>query len=313
MTTDVMTPAVRRLRAYFAPVDRVAQQATIFDPAQNGSFPVDAPPAPWVDLGWVSDFERVSETVISPVRAGAPASTQMQVRSDLEARVTFHFASWGKLQISLAAGTQQMNLLAVQGGASAAGSGGAAIPAVTVQAGSTANALHLSAADAAAFSVGDLVAADVDYTAGTTGYVGSGVSGAYVKAALADVDYLRRVTLNVGRVSAIANGVLTLEEPLLAGAPASGMKVSKVLGFCDREGSSFFQEWSAVFVGEGQQGERALWHYPRLQAMAGIAEQASKGAGGCTEMRLKGAFRALPITDAVDGERVLCFRSYLPG
>ena len=50
--------------------------------------------------------------------------------------------------------------------------------------------------------------------------------------------------------------------------------MSGVVGFCDREGSSFFQEWSALFVGEGQQGERVLWHYPRLQAMGGC------GGGG---------------------------------
>jgi hypothetical protein len=49
------------------------------------------------------------------------------------------------------------------------------------------------------------------------------------------------------------------------------MKLSAVTGFCDREGSSFFQEWSALFVGVGQQGERILWHYPRLQ-LSGIAE-----------------------------------------
>ncbi len=311
MTSEVMAPAIKRVRAYFAPVDRSNQRATIFDPAQSGSFEVEAPPIPWVDLGWIGEFQRVSETVISPVRAGSPASTQMQVRSDIESSVSFTFESWGKIQLSLAAGTQQMNLLAVQSGANVAGSGGTAVPATALLAGCTASTLHVSQSDAGAFSVGDLVAVDVDYTAGTTGFVGSGVSGAYVRVALTDVDYVRRVTLNVGRVSSVAGGVLTLDEPLLAGAPAPGMKLSRVLGFCDREGSSFFQEWSALFVGEGQQGERVLWHYPRLQALASAAEHVSKSPGGYLALRLKGAFRALPVVDAVDGERVLCFRTYL--
>ena len=310
--TETMPPAIRQVRAYFAPVNRAGGQPTIFDPAQNGGFALDAPPAPWVDLGWIQEFARTSGTVIAPVKAGAPATAQFQVRSDVEATVRFNFESWGKLQLSLAAGTQQMNLLAVAAGANAAGSGGVAVGATALAAGSTATALHVGTA-AAAFPVGGLVAVDLDYASGQTGFVGSGVSGAYVRVALTDADYVRRVTLNVGRVAAVSNGALTLEAPLVAGVPTAAMKVSAVAGFCDREGSSFFQEWSALFVGEGQQGERVIWHYPRLQAMSGIAESAGAGAGGYEALRLAGAFRALPVVDAVDGETVVCFRSYVAG
>lgn len=204
-----------------------------------------------------------------------------------------------------------MNLLAAQNGAATAGSGGVAVPAVPLQTGSSATALNVGAQAASAFPVGSLVAVDQDYSTGVTGFVGGGVSGAYVKAALSDVDYVRRVTLNVGRIAAVSNGVLTLESSLIAGAPAAGMKVSAVMGFCDREGSSFFQEWSGLFVAEGQQGERVLWHYPRLQACAGIAEGISKSAGGYEAVELASSFRALPVTDPVDGERVVCFRSYV--
>ena len=144
--TETMPPAVRRVRAYFAPVNRGAQQPTIFDPAQQGMFALDAPPAPWIDLGWISGFARKSGTKIEPVRAGAPAIPQMQSRSAVDATVSFQFASWGKLQMALAAGTQQMNLLKVQTGAASAGSGGVAIPAVALQSGSTATVLQLGAA-----------------------------------------------------------------------------------------------------------------------------------------------------------------------
>jgi hypothetical protein len=308
------------VRAYFAPVNRSAQQPTIFDAAQSASrsrgFALDDPPAPWVDLGWISGFTRKCGTKVEPVRSGAPAVTKLQARTEIDATVGFRFESWRKLQLALSAGTQQMNLLKPASGATAEDSGGTAVAAVALATGSTASVLQLAPSDAASFSVGELVAVDVDYT-GQTGFVGAGVSGAYVRSALTDVDYIRRVTLNVGRIAAIGSGttagVVTLEGPLLAGVPSSAMKVSGVVGFCDREGSSFFQEWSALFIAEGRQGERVLWFYPRLQTMSGIAEAESAASGGYETVRLAAAFRALPVKDPVDGETVVCFRSYVAG
>jgi hypothetical protein len=312
-TTETMPPAIRRVRAYFAPVNRSAQQPTIFDPAQQGTFELDAPPAPWIDLGWISGFARRSGTKTGAVFSGAPAVAQMQSRTEIDATVSFQFSSWGKLQMALAAGVQQLNLLKTQTGVAAAGSGGAAIAAVALQSGtaeSTASVLQLGAPAAANYSVGEWVVVDVDYT-GQTGFVGSGVSGAYVSTALTDVDYVRRVSLNVGRVSAIQNGALTLENALIAGVPSAAMKVSGVAGFCDREGSTFFQEWSALFVAEGQQGERVLWHYPRLQVMASVGETAAAASGGLESLRQSAEFRALPVQDPVDGQNVVCFRSFV--
>jgi hypothetical protein len=306
-----MPPVLRRVRAYFAAVDRTAQQPAIFDPAQAGAFDLDAPPAPWIDLGWIDGFTRTSATKIDPVRGGAPASTQMQVRSEIEATLAFQFQSWGKLQMALAAGTQQMNLLAVASGAGGAGSGGAAVAAVALTSGSTATVVQVGATAAAGFAAGDYVAVDVDYT-GQTGFVGAASSGAYVKTTLSDIDYVRRISLNVARIASVQNGALTLESALAAGVPSAEMKVSQVIGFCDREGSTFFQEWSALFVAEGQQGERVLWHYPRLQAMKSAAEAKSASGGGLSSLEQSAAFRALPVKDSVDGETVVCFRSYLP-
>ncbi len=84
----------------------------------------------------------------------------------------------------------------------------------------------------------------------------------------------------------------------------------------DREGGSFYQEWSGLFVIEGAQSERIFFHYPRLQSMAGAEEGSSpldtKHSTGLARTLLKGKFMALPVTDAMDGERVLCYRSFLP-
>lgn len=307
------SPMVRRVRAFFAPVDRVAGLGTVWDPATG--FNVDAPPAPWLDLGWYKGFARKSGTKIEALVAGAPGVAVGQVRTAVEAEVHVEFDQWGELQMALSAGSQQMNVLAGKTGAAANGSGGLAIGAVGLAAGSTASALNVGAA--AGFVVGDLVVVDVDYS-GQVGFVGSGVSGGYVRTAVSDVDYVRRVSLNVGRVATVVNGVLGLEAPLLAGAPAAGMNVNKVVGFCDREGGGFFQEWSGLFCMDGERGDRVVVHYPRLQALSGAAE-AREGLVGATaktsmeRWRLAGSFRALPVKDASDGETVVCFRSYLPG
>jgi hypothetical protein len=109
---------------------------------------------------------------------------------------------------------------------------------------------------------------------------------------------------------------LTLAEPLPGGAPAAGAKLQAVTGFVDREGGSFYQEWSALFVMQGTQGERIFFHYPRLQTMASAEEAAiplaGKNQGTQTRVLLKGQFLALPVTDPLDGEQVLCYRSFLP-
>jgi hypothetical protein len=177
------------------------------------------------------------------------------------------------------------------------------------------NIIALASADAAKFSAGSIIALDADYT-GQTGFVGSPVSGAYVRTALTDVDYIRRVTFNVALVSQTSTTGLTLAGPLPGGAPAAGSKLQAVTGFVDREGGSFYQEWSALFVMEGSQGERIFFHYPRLQTASSSQEAAlpldSKQKSGQARVLLKGQFLALPVTDPLDGERVVCYRSFLP-
>lgn len=321
MTTTMTAPVVpvmRRVRAYFAPVNRAANTPAVFDPAQMGRFDLETPPAPWIDLGWVSRFVRKSGTQIEALRTGSPAMTAGQVRSEVEASVSLEFDAWGKLQAALASGSQQTNLLTTAAGAAPNGSGGVAAAPVPLLTGtgpaSSATSLNVGMAAAAQFSVGSLVAVDVDYT-GQLGYVGAGASAAYVRSADAigaDINFVRRVTLNVGVVSGIDAGVLRLASALPAGVPTADMKLSSLVGFCDREGASFFHEWSALFVMPGVQGDRVLYHYPRLQAMQGSAEAAETLAEPLERVKLEAAFRALPVKDANDGERVLCFRSYLP-
>jgi len=316
-------PVVRRMRGYFAAVNRGTGTPVLFDPAEMGRFSLDAPPAPWVSLGWIKNFVRKAGSKTTPILTGIPAAALEQTRETLDAQISFQFLSWTKLTMALATGSQHMNLLVPASGAPAAGDGGTGASAAVIQSGSTAILLPLLPAAAAQFSAGQIVAVDVDYT-GQTGFVGSPVSGAYVKSPLTDVDYVRRVTFNVATVASVATtglAGLTLADALPGGAPvigsgAAGMKVQALSGFVDREGGSFFQEWSALFALEGGQGERIFFHYPRLQALGSAVEVASaldgKRGGTLERVLLGGEFRALPVTDPLDGERVVCYRSFLP-
>jgi hypothetical protein len=304
-------PVSRRVRAYFAPVNRAAQTPVLFDPAEQGNFSFTAPPAPWIDLGWIQSFARKSTSKIAAVNTGIPAAPLDQVRETLAAQVSFQFLSWTKLTMALATGSQHMNLLAPASGAAPAAVGAQAVPAVAVQTGSTATSILL--ASTTGFTAGQSVAVDVDNT-GQTGYVGSPVSGAYIRQAIADVDYIRRITFNVALISQVSATALTLASPLPGGAPAVGTKVQAVSGFVDREGGSFFQEWSALFVMQGSQNERIFFHYPRLQPMTNAEETpiALAAKSKLERISLHAQFTALPVTDPLDGERVLCYRSFLP-
>lgn len=312
---EAPAPVARRVRAYFAPVQRALQQPEIFDPVANGRFDLDAPPTPWIDLGWIESFLRKSKSKSQPLLTGIPASVFEQVRETLEADVSFEFQRWTKLTMALATGSQHMNLLAGAAGGTASPVGTQAATAVAIQAGSTATALVLSSTDVTQFSAGSLVAVDADYT-GQLGFVGTPIAGAYVRQALSDVDYVRRITFNVGLVAEVNGGTLMLAQPLPGGDPGPGAKLQALTGFVDREGGSFYQEWSALFVIVGSQDERIFLHYPRLQPNVGAEETATplgeRRSGGQQRIALKASFAALPITDALDGERVLCYRSFLP-
>jgi hypothetical protein len=287
------------MRAYFAPVNRQTQTPAVFDMASQAGFNLDAPPPPWIDLGWVNNFSRRSLTRVEPVLGGAPGALLGQVRTALLAEVSLEFQSWTKLGMALAAGSQHMNV--IEEGATPA----------AVGEGSSAQVLNLSPGDAAALAPGQIIVVDADY-GGQTGFLGSPIAAAYLSSPLNDVNYLRRVSFNVSRVSTIAGGTVQLATPLPGGAPAAGARLQPVVGFMDREGGSFFPEWSALFVEQGEMGERIFLCYPRLQPAAGAAEGRTALAGRLEHVCLAARWTALPVTDATDGEPVLCYRGFLP-
>ena len=120
------------------------------------------------------------------------------------------------------------------------------------------------------------------------------------------------MTLNVGRVTAVTATGLQLAEPLLAGVPVQGMQAQSVVALQDREGGTFFQEWSALFLMQGEQGDALFFYYPRLQTMGGPAEMVVSLTAPLSQVLLSGRFVALPVIDSMDGSQVCCYRTYLP-
>lgn len=321
-----MVPISQRVRAYFAPVNRATETPSVFDPGKYGAFLLDSPPAPWIDLGWIDNFQRITLTSNDPLRAGIRGAAAAQFRGVLDARIEFDFREWGKLQMALAGGSEHMNVLASDPNSPAQPSGGSPLAATPVLPGSSAEEVVVGAGVGALFSTGDIIAVDADYQQ-QTGYVGSGISAAYVKSPAdvnQDANYIRRVTFNLGRVAQLTATSLLLAQPLLGGAPATGAGVQKVVAFVDREGGAFFQEWSALFVaGEGS-GGRICFHYPRLSPASTIhpigstlppvlhKEQTVEIAKPIASFPLHAEFIALPHTDENDGQIAVCYRSYFP-
>jgi hypothetical protein len=327
-----MVPVTRRTRAYFAPINRQTGVPAVFDPGRDGAFLLDAPPAPWIDLGWIENFQRACGTATEPLRAGLRGAPAGQFHGALDARLEFDFREWGKLQMALAGGSEHMNVLAEDLNGDAQPSGGTPLFAAAVLPGSTPSEIVLGVGAVDTFSVGDVVAVDQDYQQ-QIGYVGTGIASAYVNDPLdvnRDANYIRRVTFNVGRVAQKTVTSLVLAQPLLGGTPSADAGVQKVVAFLDREGGSFLQEWSALFVAEDESGGRVCFHYPRLSPTAAMrTSMTSRNASNsATQMfqregeaeiarplvalALHAAFLAMPAVDGNDGQTVLCYRSYFP-
>ena len=295
--------------AYFAPVNRSTETGTVFDP--SAGFDLNNPPAPWIHVGRVQNFKRSSATSIGAIRTGQAGAVQAQYRKAVDARVSLDFCEWGKLQMALAASSQHMNVLASNGSQPRA-SGGVAVAATPILTGSTATLILVATAALSNFSVGDMVVVDVDFVAGAT-ELGSGITGGTAAAtAQMDADAIRRVSYNVARVAAVTSTGLQLDAPLLGGVPAATAQVQKVMGFVDREGGSFFQEWSALFALGEKNGGQVFYYYPRLQSSAPAEETFAKLDDDLRSAYLHAEFAAMASVDANNGETVVCYRSYIP-
>jgi len=304
-------------RGFFAPyLQGATPTPTVFDPARQGRFDTNAPPSGWYDLGWIDQFRRSPAGRIGQIRSGYRGAVRAQYRGEIGSSLELEFREWGKLQMALATGTTHFNILKATAGTPEQPVGGTPAAAVALDVGSTASSIVLTTGGGAQFQVGDFIAVDVDYT-GQSGYVGSGVQATFIQAgSVTDVDYIRRVTLNVGVVQAINVDTLTLEQPLLGGVPAANAKAQVVTGFANREGSSFLQAWSALFVVDTADGAQLYYYYPQLSVASEREDTtfdvANAGAADIRGHALHAEFNALAFEDPVDGETVVCYRGFFP-
>jgi len=282
-------------RGYFAPVNRATDESIRIDAARE--FDPDSPPAPWTEIGWIKNLVRGGAVDLEHISTGTSGMTALRFRKTCEGRLEFDFCEWGKLQMALAASSQHINLLA------------GTAHAVTNQ---DAQSLSMDPQNLTEFEIGDLVAVDVDQGV-QSGFVGSGVVGAFVKDPSAvGGDYVRATTFNVAKVKEKTSTALMLEKPLIGGTPLAGAKVQKVVGFADREGASFLQEWSGLFILDEVSGGRVMLFFPRLQTAAESSETREQVFGAIEQLTLHAKFVALPIKDDLDGESIVSYRYYIP-
>ena len=223
-----------------------------------------------------------------------------------------------------------MNVLATESSADPRPSGGTPVSAVAVLPGSSATEIVFGVGAVDFCAVGDILAIDADYQQ-QIGYVGTGISAAYVGDSADvqhDVDYVRRVTFNLGRVAEKTATSALLAQPLLGGAPPAQAGAQKVVALVDRDGGSFFQDWSALFVLQEESGGRVCFYFPHLSPSSGdlptsLKQPQSQGALSRPEsaeeiaaplcaFSLHAAFTALPFQDVNDSEFATCYRSYFP-
>jgi len=304
-------------RGFFAPFVQGATPApTLFDPARQGRFDTNVTPAGWVDLGWIDQFRRSPSGRVGQIRSGYRGAVRAQYRGEIGSAVEFEFREWGKLQMALATGTTHFNILEAAAGSAQQPVGGTPNAAVALGSGSTASVIELATGGGAQFQAGEMIVVDVDYT-GQAGYVGSGIQASFVPAAaVTDVNYIRRVSFNVGLIQSVGADTLTLEQPLLGGVPSASAKVQAVTGFASREGSSFIQSWSAVFVVDTADGAQLYYYYPQLSVSSeredGSFDVENAGAAQVRGYSLRAEFNALAFEDPVDGETVVCYRGFFP-
>src|SRR4051794_32461770 len=107
MTSRAGMQPIGSWRAYFAPVERATGVTLKFDP--SAMFDADAPPAPWVELGWIKNFERSGSVELQNVATGTSGTRSLRFRKHCEGKLAFDFCEWGKLQMALAASSQHIN------------------------------------------------------------------------------------------------------------------------------------------------------------------------------------------------------------
>jgi len=341
-------------RAFFAPYNIAlgsSVASTVIGPTivdlTQGPFDSYNMPFALADLGWIKDFKITVESKVGQVRSGYRGAVRTQYRGQVGETWECKFNEYGRMQVKLASGTNVFNLLAASGQSggtvgplSASGAPSTNVTAYTPgtpvawnQTQTVSPTLTVASAAAAQITVGSYIAVDYDYVPGTFGAALGDAGVPIYKNAVTDVDYFRKTTDFVARVTAINSNVLTLDQPLVGGGsgnptpnfnPLTGfasftsptqLRCQTIKGFVAREGGTYIGEFSALLICDTVDTAQLVYYYPHVSILQNrdfAAGWTIENAGTTDEggMQLDAQFSALAFDDPLDGETVVCYRGY---
>lgn len=339
-------------RGYFAPynaalgsaVANTAVGPTLLDLTQgpwDSNNPQTWGTGTWVDTGWIKDFKLTPESKIGQVRSGYRGAVRAQYRGQVGESFELKFNEYGRLQYKLATGTNVINLLtsltpSTVGPVSATGYAAVSITAYSAGvspygvggAGTAPTLTMASAPSGIGIAVGGFIVCDQDYVPGTYGLVGDAGTPVFQNA-VTDVNYIRKNSDYVSRVTAVVGNVMTLDQPFIGGGSGTPApigpgsltnptyKVQPIVGWSAREGGTFISEWSAVFLMNTIDNAQIAIYYPHVSinqnkdvaASWAIENVGTTDLGGA---QLDAAFEALAFDDPLDGETVVGYKAFYP-
>jgi hypothetical protein len=328
-------------RSFFAPynialgsgVANTQLGPTILDLQTQGPFNTNAPPAGWTDTGWIKNFKLTPGSKIGQVRSGYRGAVRAQYRGEVGESFEFSFREAARMQFKIAVGNTPFNLLngstpSTLGPLSASGA-----PKTAMVSYSPGPPATLTVASAAAISAsgGTYIVADLDYTAANfpgQGNPPSGIVGAagvpLQPFAVTDIDYIRKTSDFVARVTSVTTNVLTLDQPFVGGgsgltlpaptSPPTGSNVQTISGWAVREGATFVTEWSGLFVMDTIDAAQIAIYYPHVSIAQFKDIQAwtieNQGTTDQTGYDLDCMMNALAFDDPLDGETVVGYKAF---
>jgi hypothetical protein len=319
-------------RAAFAPWDYQAQLTSptsggpnILDLEQEGPFDTNSLPTGWADTGWMKEYRITPQTRVGQVRSGYRGAVRAQYRGQVGEQFEFKFREYGRLQYKLSTGVQVYNLLKTNAVSPSATSplGSAGQPAVSMSSYSAGPPATLTVASASGFAANDYIVCDQDFTALSSGVLGSNGAFAF-PGAVTDTDWIRKTSDFVARIASISGNVLTLDQPFVGGGspaatngtPPAGSKVQKIIGWSAREGGTFIQEWSGLFLADTIDGAQIAIYYPHISInqFRGHNPWTLENAGTTDlgGMELDAMFEALAYDDPLDGETICNYGAFYP-
>lgn len=347
-------------RAYFAPFNapfwatqtNSAIGPSILDLQFQGPFNTAAMPAPWFDIGWVNGFKLTPESKIGQIKSGYRGATRAQVRGEIGESFEFKLREFSRLAFRIATGLEVFNLLKSNVASTTSPLGASGNTAVPVGAsgyqatGGTATLVGVSglpcvflpAGSGSLFAAGQMIVVDVDYDKATTGFVGSNGIPVYVNNAPQDVDFIRRTSDFVNRITTVVSGpiagiagnqdALVLQGPMVGGGcsssvnpgplvPGSTAKVQIINGWTAREGGTFVEDYSALFLADTIDGDQFAVYYPHVSIaqfkdVANSNYIANLGTTDETGYELDASFNALAFDDPSDGETIVGYYVWYP-